>query len=147
MSQRPTCAICDRPLADLQRCVLIGTEAVHRTCATSGNPTKLSQVTQAIAKLEVDVATLRRMAHSQQRDIKRAEADALSITSTLATARQANAVLSNTLLAAEDQRRAAMAECERLRARIAELEAPPRATVAVDVVDAAEARFGLLEFD
>jgi hypothetical protein len=154
--QTPTCAICEQAITKAQRFVLVATEAVHRTCATSGQPTRLLKADQAIAELRVGHAKLRRQVEELERSVaqlnrmvaRSVSADVVArLRERVDAERGAKELVTVELLSVNEQRRQAMAECDRLRARIAELESPAPARSDAVEVDATELRFGLLELD
>jgi hypothetical protein len=145
--QTPTCAICEQAITKAQRFVLVATEAVHRTCATSGQPTRLLKAEQAIAELQLGHATLRRQVDELERSVAQLRMVARSVRERMDAERGAKELVTVELLGANEQRREAMAECERLRARIAELESPAPARSETAETDATALRFGLLELD
>lgn len=131
-----------------QAFVLIGSEAAHTRCARSGiAATRLVKLEQSVANLELEVAGLARRVRDLESSSAEQNARNLELTRQVATAAADRAILANQLLAAQDQRREALSECDRLRAKIAELTAPPKVVAVAEPEDATAERFALLELD
>ena len=147
----PSCAICELPLLKQERFVLIGSETAHRECAMQGRSTRGQRLQVELAESEHRVARRVVALEARREEVAR-------LTERVAVERAAKEATAKALLAAEQQRREALAECDRLRAMMAEMVAPRPdlgqiAQVAQaderpqDEQDASVARFSLLELD